>query len=280
MSREARDWAWERVAERPLSAAATVVLLRVAEWANTMDDGRVGCWHGVAKIAAASGRGERTVSRALTALEEAGLVVREVRADGVGRGRESDLIILPPAAGTKQPNRRHGQVDQPAKPAECSTGPTRQIDRTNPPIWPDQPAKSAASVIEDRKEPKGTESSHAPAPARETPTVDGRPVTDQEHATAGTLIRAFAAEAQQRFTADAWTDRVIRCLRAHPDLTQTDHLAILATAFRHPWWTGQPTPAVLYGTVAVFERQLAEWRGSVNAPAQQSYDHVIQEVAA
>ncbi len=98
--------------------------------------------------------------------------------------------------------------------------------------------------------------------------VAGRKITDEEHRLAFTLITAFGQLAQQRFTPENWIEQVVPCLRAHPELTETDHLAIVRSTLAAPWWEGAPTPSVVYSKVSTFERALAGWRGGgpVKAP--------------
>lgn len=151
--------------------------------------------------------------------------------------------------------RKHQRVSHPTESALPSHSAADSGERRN---IPEDSGACVSGRERKGKEGKGTEGNGQ--------RVRGREVTDQESEQAREIIAAFASHAQQRFTTDAWSARVIACLRAHPDLTTGDHLALIATAFRNPWWEGPPTPAVLYGSVAVFERQLAEWRTPGSRP--------------
>ncbi|WP_419600873.1 helix-turn-helix domain-containing protein [Thiolapillus sp.] len=72
MSILARDWAYSQA----LAAPAKFVLVALAE--HVSGEGRA-CWHSVSRLARMTGYAERTVRRALRALEAAGLVRIERR---------------------------------------------------------------------------------------------------------------------------------------------------------------------------------------------------------
>lgn len=70
MSREARDWAWNR---RGLTPALRCILLALAEHAD--EEGR--CWPSLTRLAELTEVDRRTVTRGLAELEDRGLIVRE-----------------------------------------------------------------------------------------------------------------------------------------------------------------------------------------------------------
>lgn len=88
------------------------------------------------------------------------------------------------------------------------------------------------------------------------------PPTEGEQRLAFSIITAFSSMAQQRFNPDNWTDSVVACLRANPDLTEQDHLAIIRANFAKPWWKTPPSPAVLYSEPSTFDSAIAKWRGA------------------
>lgn len=262
MSLDASKWAWTQVADQGLGAAEALVLLRIADHASRQENGEFSCWPGVDQLAEATGRGEKTVRRALTSLEDAGLIGRERRVKGKGRGRSVDLILLPVEGWTNRSESPVSESDQAVTPTGKSEESTGQPDPTNRSSSPDQPVivtgptghSDPPLYGEPEKEPEEE-------PTREPVRVGGREVAEEEHQLTFSLIRAFAVEAQQRFTPENWIEFVVPCLRAHPELTENDHLAIIRANFREPWWEGPPTPAVIYSRVSVFERALALWRG-------------------
>lgn len=262
MSLDASKWAWTQVAEQGLGAAEALVLLRIADHASKQEDGRFTCWPGVDQLAQATGRGEKTVRRALTALEDAGLVDRERRASGRGRGRSVDLIVLPVEGRTNRSESPVEHADQAVSPTGRSDGPTGQPDPTNRSSSPDQPViVTGPTGHSDQPLYREPEKEPEEEPEKEPHRVGGREVTEEEQRLTFSLITAFASNAQQRFTPENWIEYVVPCLRAHPELTEADHLALIRANFRQPWWEGPPTPSVLYARVTVFERALARWRG-------------------
>lgn len=180
----------------------------------------------------------------LQELHEAGLIIR-YEVDGEHYLQSHDFndhqVINKP---------RPSEIPPPPEPNPDDSG-------TAPVVVPEASHPEEEEEREKEEEPEG-EADPARAGVRE---VDGLKVTDEEHRLTFSLVTAFASLAQQKFTPESWTEYVVPCLRAHPELTEGDHLAIQTANFREPWWNGPPTPSVLYSKVTTFERALACWRG-------------------
>lgn len=99
--------------------------------------------------------------------------------------------------------------------------------------------------------------------------------TDDESRLVDSLLRAFNVEANGIYRADRWADQIVACLRAHPELSEADHLRVVRTAFSKPWWTGAPTPGVIWGNLAQFEKSVTEARSKADAPTYEDKTEVI-----
>lgn len=100
--------------------------------------------------------------------------------------------------------------------------------------------------------------------------VNRKVVTDAEYALASTIIAAFNEAAGTDYTADAHLVPVVGRIREHPKLTAEQHTAIIAAAFRDPWWKGHPSPRVIYGNAEQFESSIEA--GRANSGKQQQSD--------
>jgi hypothetical protein len=159
MSARARDWAWQRVAERgeALPLTARMVLLYLAERAD--DDGY--CWPKIATIAGETGGLDRTtVFRQITLLCEAGLVERERRRREDGGDAANGYQLLIVAAQTP------GRTLPPPRVADSH--PPGSHDAT-PRVAQEPPPRVA---LAPPQEPSGKNRQVEPAPSG--PGADGR----------------------------------------------------------------------------------------------------------
>jgi hypothetical protein len=60
----------------------------------------------------------------------------------------------------------------------------------------------------------------------------------------------------QRLASTDWLAKIVMRLREHPELGYDDHVEIILANLNHPWWSGPPTPSVIYGNGAQFERAM------------------------
>lgn len=98
--------------------------------------------------------------------------------------------------------------------------------------------------------------------------------TDEEQQLVDSLLRAFNVEANGIYRAETWGEKVVRCIRAHPELTEADHLRVVRTAFASRWWTGAATPGVIWGNLAQFEKCVAEAR----QPKKETYEDATEVI--
>lgn len=253
----ATKWAWRQIREQDFTPVESLVLLRVADHADA--DGA--CWPGTSLLAEWTGRDEKSVRRAIDKLDSRGLISRERRAAESGRGRLSDRLVLAldqpgTTPGRKAETKRAPRPVETADQPDISSRPTGHPVPTNRTFDPDQPDISSRPLIDRR-----TNQEPSKEPPREPSRPGERPPTDDELRIVFSLITAFGTMAQQRFNPDNWTDKVVACLRANPDLTEKDHLAIIRANFANPWWKNQPTPSVLYSRPSTFDAAIAKWRG-------------------
>lgn len=88
MSNEAINWAYAQTVE---TSGAKFVLVALADFA----DQEWSCFPSQERLAAMTGQSVRTVRRQLVALEEAGLLTRQVRRDSAGQRTTDRYYLLP-----------------------------------------------------------------------------------------------------------------------------------------------------------------------------------------
>ena len=231
MSVQALAWAWEQETGSPTAKA---VLLALADHAD--QDGI--CWPGIERIARKTELSRRTVIRQLTALADDAFLEVSPRSDKDGK-QTSNLYRIAldrdPGSGMTE---RHGGDDRAASPGV-----------TESPIRGERaaPDPSVNRQEEPSKEPSARE-------------VDQIPISDQEYELARRLLAAFNIENGSGYPLDGQMDKIVRAIRRRPDLSEQDHLGIIAKAMRDPWWKGQPSPAVIWGKPDLFDAHVEAWR--------------------
>lgn len=86
--------------------------------------------------------------------------------------------------------------------------------------------------------------------------VDRIRVTGPEGALALLILSSWNAQTGQRLAAKEWLSKIIMRIREHPDLDLPAHANVIAAALADPWWRGSPSPSVVYGNGAQFEKCL------------------------
>lgn len=255
MSYQLMAWAAEQTTG---SITRKAVLLSLANAANH-HTGR--CFPSVERIARETEASERTVRRALDELESAGLITRE-------RRRREDGTL-----GTYEY----------AFPADNATAsPPDTDDRTSGQPRPQPAVRATALNQEDEqegeqetdtaraREPEGATivlSSGPPEQYQAPTTVDRKRVTSEEATRAGLILHVWNRETGQRLRAKEWLGKIIMRLREYPEATPSDHEFIIRCALAKPWWRGDPSPSVVYGNGAQFERALTEARSAAERGA-------------
>lgn len=222
------------------SASRKAVLIALADHEN----GQTGkCCPTMETMAERLEMGERTVRRALVELEGAGFIIRSRsrRQDGsLGVYHyefRSESTSPPATAAGERPVTVTGTTGQSGR----SRGTGSEPETTFEPEEQEAPTESTGLVL------GGT---------RRTWKVAGKRVTDEEYNAAATILNGWNALADQRLRSTDWLAKIVMRLREHPELATADHAEIIAANLNHPWWTGPPTPSVVYGNGAQFERAM------------------------
>lgn len=223
-----------------------LVLLVLADHAS--DDG-TGAWPSVDTIAREARMTRRAVQYALRGLEERGAIV------AAGKSKQGTVIYdvwMETPMGAQ--NLRPGGADDDTGGAQSTTrgGATAAPEPSLKQPSEGQPSTDTARAREGIAV-GGTEYT---APA----SVDRKPVTIDEAQQAAVVLHIWNRETGQQLRAKEWIGKIIMRLREYPEATAADHGFIIRTALAHPWWRGDPSPSVVYGNGAQFERAITEAR--------------------
>jgi len=251
MSIRASNWAWNLLGEVELSDGQKLILLRLADHADT--EGL--CWPGNASIATTLGCSERTVERAKARLRELGLVATEPRLLDDGKGRKTDAIQL--------------RIDQPDTGVGMGQDQPDTRDATNPTPQTDQPdTRDVASVLrEPPGTPRGTVSDIPPTLGLDGTgsadlglpkwlKVDRLKVSEEEWKLSLGILAVWNRETEQNLSAltsrkqpQEALKRIIARIREMPELTLADHENLIRRTLAHPWWERDAKPQVghIYG---------------------------------
>lgn len=206
-----------------------LVLLALADHAS--DDG-TGAWPSVSTIAAKARLSRSQTQRCLRELEDAGAI----RAVG-----ES-------AYGTTIYDLQMGA-------AICGGGAANPT-AGGPHIAAGGAANPTPSGAQMRPEPSVTVREPSSKATAAPMTVARRRVTDYELRLAAGVLALWNEQTGQHLTSGEWVAKIVMRIREHPELTAVDHAAVIAAALADPWWKGPPTPSVVYGNGAQFERSM------------------------
>lgn len=222
------------------SASRKAVLIALAD----CEHGETGkCCPSMETMAERLEMGVRTVRRALAELEEGGLISRE-------RSRRQDGSLgvyhytfrpdptLPPAVAAATPPAGN---DRATGRSGRSRGTGSEPETTLEPVEQEQPSESTGLVL------GGT---------RKTWRVAGKVVTDAEYNTAATILNEWNAMTGQSLRSTDWLAKIVMRHREHPELTTAEHAEVIRWNLARPWWQGPPTPSVVYGNGAQFERAM------------------------
>jgi hypothetical protein len=107
--------------------------------------------------------------------------------------------------------------------------------------------------------------------------VDRRPVSVEEGRLALDVLAEWNAQTGQNLRSKDWLAKFVMRIRERPDLTLVDHAHIIAAALADPWWKGQATPSVVYGSGAQFERSIltAENKPRIEKPPSRRYGYGV-----
>lgn len=223
MSVRASTWAWEMGREKQLGMGPLLTLLKVADHAD--NDGI--CWPGEKQLAEYTVQGERTVRRHLKQLEGGGLLSRERRQPEQGDRRARDRILLALDLPANLAGRSEGSAGQPegGLPANGCT-PTNK------------------GTVKNRQ-------------TRARKSVAKKPVTDAEHSLATAIVAAFNEIAGTSLSVDAHLTPIVGRIRERPKADAAQHRTLIEAVFAgEHWWTGPPSPRVIYGNAGQFEQSI------------------------
>ena len=217
-----------------------LVLLTLAEHAG--DDGE-DAYPSQETLARKARLSERQVRRCLANLERDGLIVRD---------------------GTTRYGTVRWQVNMTPDNMTARTSTTETPDRMSP-----EPSLEPSSVSVEGPGlslVRQSEDLHVPR-AREKPQrwkVDRKQVTPHEDDFAEAVLDFWNEVTGQSLTSRDWLAKIVMRIREHPELDRNAHRHAIQVALREPWWDGHPSPSVVYGNGACFERALTAAR---NGPA-------------
>lgn len=186
------------------------------------------CWPGQAGMAKLSKCSDRQVRESLRELEAAGLVRTRRR----GRGETNVYILLVPRAARGSALGLNG--------SEAGSAQDRQ------------------EVPPNKKQLNKTSSSTT---GRLPGSVGGMKVTAAEHDLVDGIMAALNEAWGTKFAGSEWRTKIVRRVREHPDMNVSDHEAMIRQQTAHPWWKGDPSPSVIYGNGATFDRARNGVRG-------------------
>jgi hypothetical protein len=96
---------------------------------------------------------------------------------------------------------------------------------------------------------------------------DLQEITDDEHALAAAVVVAFNSSADTALSVDAHLTPIAARIREHPGLTFNDHRAAIEAVFAgEHWWSGPPSPRIIYGKANLFEQALEAAKAEKRKP--------------
>jgi hypothetical protein len=141
--------------------------------------------------------------------------------------------------------------------------PPGRRDAAPPPDESDGGGRTGAAPKSETSSSQRSSSTRKRAPA----SLNRVKVTAEEEEFAIAVIEIFNEVASAsgdrtfRFASKESLGKIILRHREHPDLDVEAHRKIITEQFEHPWWKGDPSPAVIYGRGEVFDRALNGVRG-------------------
>jgi hypothetical protein len=239
MSFQLMAWA---VTQTTGSCPRKAVLVTLADHANA-ETGE--CYPSIERIARQAELSESAVKSALRALVEQGLIARERRRRGDGSLASYSYTF--PGAALAWGERRETPDQRRETPVGLEVPPAPE-----PGIHP-EPGEGVLhpSATPRESSPPAAWAAHAPSK------VDRKSVTEQEAEASWAILEAWNRETGQSLRAKDWLAKIIMRLREHPELGVAQHAALIRHALSDPWWRGAPSPSVIYGNSAIFEKTLA-----------------------
>lgn len=255
--------------------------------ANRADENGL-AWPAVKYLAGAANCSPRSVQYSLRSLEEAGELVVKVGREGGRRVTPLYWIALPGLSGEVDEDHPYFDRQRGAKLASFHSKKGAKPAPIEPERVQTSHEKGATHGQErvqqfapDTSVDMSRENAAAAAPASDL----DPPPTDQEQHLTDSLLRAFNVEANGIYSLATWGDRIVACLRAHPDLSEIDHLRVVRTAFASQWWkrtdrSRHATPGVIWGSLKQFEHCVGESRQQDTDQPEVDFDANAKTVSA
>lgn len=224
-------WAFEQARELELSPTQRFILVAYGDNASEAE-GK--CWPDKEEIIDKTGYSRATVFRAVKELEAADLIAFTEDA----KGRECAFLSVPWSS--------HSETAE----SHSETGKSQSEKSTN--------NKEPSKKRQQGKRPK-----------RE---VNRKTVSDDELTLAAAVVVAFNERAGTALSVDAHLTPIVGRIREKPDYTEAHHRKIIEAVFDGDhWWTGPPTPRIIYGNAAIFEGSIELARAAVKKQ-ESTYD--------
>lgn len=244
------------VYEIELTHGQQAVLLAMADHAQ--DDG-TDVFPALARLAWKTGYDKRQIRRLIRELQAIGVLV-EVAPPAQHRPTEYRIDL--DAGEQKEPY----VPDAPPGPREDISAP-RGGKNDIPGRTPRPPKPS----VEPSNKPSGRSS-------RKRVKVNRKAVTEDEFSLAAAVVQLFNDSAGTALSVEAHLTPIVGRIREKPKYTEEHHRKIIEAVFAgEHWWTGPPTPKIIYGNPSIFEQSIelarerqkkAETKLDVNAQAK------------
>jgi hypothetical protein len=200
------------------------------------------------RLAAAVGCSVDTVDRAIRELVQLGALSSEPRYveregdDGKRQTSNQYIVFRVPPGGRRSAAHEGGEseADPGRESAAPGTRPRKELE-------PQEPEDSEQSALVEL--PK---------------MVDRKVVSWKDANQAADVLRVWNELTGQSLRSTDWLKKIVMRIREYPEATVDDHRLIIQAALADPWWKGPPSPSVVYGSGAQFERSIQ----AVNAKAR------------
>lgn len=235
------------------SATRKAVLMALANAANH-HTGR--CHPSMKRIATETELSSRSVERATADLLEMGFLART-------RRRRSDGTLGTysysfPAANLSLPS----DIESAGPPDTDDARPPDTVSAQNQEGLNQEDGTTASAVVPLARD--GAEvilAAQTDGPERVW-RVDRKPVKWEHARLAAEVLSAWNELTGQDLRARTWLAKIVMRIREYPEATLADHRYIITTNLEDPWWKGEPTPSVIYGNDAQFERAIQTARSA------------------
>lgn len=116
--------------------------------------------------------------------------------------------------------------------------------------------EGAASLFEDEPSTALVSSLGRPAETLVGKTLDRQKIKRPEVELAVAVLAIYCEVAGHTLVGQVWLRKIIMRCREHPELTVEDHRGVIERNFAAPWWRDEPSPSVIYGNDAIFEKAM------------------------